>query len=151
MKYIISSYIFRGFLILLFLGVFFYDLSAQDFSLKSYAWRKRILVVFAVDAQDERYKQQILAAKEGEKGFKDRDLVVISIFKNSGLDEKKNTIREDAVRSIRKKYGISNSEFKVILIGKDGGAKKSAIQPFNQQALFNMIDAMPMRQDEIKN
>ncbi len=42
------------------------------------------------------------------------------------------------------------STFAVLLIGKDGGVKLRSGRPFALHALFDAIDAMPMRQDEMR-
>jgi hypothetical protein len=126
------------------------NLFAQNFDLKNYVWRKRILLIFAPNAENELYKRQILATKTGIKDFQERDLIVISIFNQSGFDEKNQSIYIDKVAILRRRYKVLENEFRAILIGKDGGDKASNIQPFKNQQLFNMIDAMPMRQDEVK-
>ena len=39
----------------------------------------------------------------------------------------------------------------MILIGKDGGEKQRWSEPVEPQEFFQIIDAMPMRQDEMKH
>jgi Domain of unknown function (DUF4174) len=151
MTYFIANTAFRLLLFCLFLGTLTNEMHAQNAHLKNYVWHKRVLLVFAPDAQNEAFKQQNLAIKEGKKGFEDRDLVVITIFNASGLDEKNKLLNRETAISLRKKYKVLDDEFKVILIGKDGGAKKTATLPMSNQQLFNLIDAMPMRKDEMKN
>jgi Domain of unknown function (DUF4174) len=127
------------------------EISAQNFDLKNYVWRKRVLLVFAPDAEHESYKQQLRAVKRDKKDFEDRDLIVVSLFAASGLDENNNTINAEKVRILRRKYNILNTEFRAILIGKDGGKKESREKPFDNPQLFKIIDAMPMRKDEMKS
>jgi hypothetical protein len=127
------------------------EISAQTFDLKNYVWRKRVLLVLAPNAENELYKQQLRAIKRDKKDFEDRDLIVISLFVASGLDENNKTISIEKVSALRKKYKISDTEFRAILIGKDGGKKESREKPFDNPQLFKIIDAMPMRKDEIKS
>jgi Domain of unknown function (DUF4174) len=150
MNYFISNTAFR-LLLCLCVALFTDSIAAQNFNLKNYVWRKRVLIVCAPDAQNEAFKQQILVVKDGESGFEDRDLVVVTIFNTSGLDEKNKPIDGETASILRKKYNVSKNEFKVILIGKDGGVKKTATLPLSNQQLFNIIDVMPMRKDEVKN
>ncbi len=128
-----------------------YNVCAQSFDLKDYVWRKRVLLVFASDAENDRLKQQLSAVKSAKTGFEDRDLVVVCVFKASGFDENNKHFNVEKAEALRKKYGVAANVFKVILIGKDGGAKQTATRPFDNQQLFKVIDAMPMRRDEAKS
>jgi Domain of unknown function (DUF4174) len=150
MKYFTLNLDFRLPCLCLVCMLFMTNIKAQNFDLKNYVWRKRVLLIFAVDAQNERFKLQVAALKAGKAGFEERDVVAINIFSQSGVDEKNKPINAEKVMTLRKKYAVSDNEFKVILIGKDGGAKKTTAQPFDNQQLFNLIDAMPMRKDEVK-
>ncbi|MBC8110309.1 MAG: DUF4174 domain-containing protein [Verrucomicrobia bacterium] len=135
----------------LFTTLIFNTMQAQDFDVENYVWQKRVLLVFAPDAEHALFKQQMLSAKENQPGFKERDLVVISIFTTTGFDEKNQAIATEKVKNLRKKYKVSDNEFKVILLGKDGGEKQSSSQAFDSQQLFGIIDAMPMRKREKKD
>ena len=136
--------------VFLLLHCFHNDISAQNFDLKNYVWHKRVLLVFAPNDENKLFKQQILTVKTDEKGFEDRNLVVISLFNRSGFDEKDRPLSIQKVEALRRQYKISEKEFRAILIGKDGGKKESSAQPFKNQQLFKTIDAMPMRKNEIK-
>lgn len=41
--------------------------------------------------------------------------------------------------------------FTILLIGKDGGEKLRSHQPVTTTKLFNIIDAMPMRKEEMRH
>lgn len=50
-----------------------------------------------------------------------------------------------------KKWDIdSSSSFTLILVGRDGGEKLRCTGVVSAEKLFGLIDAMPMRKDEIK-
>jgi Domain of unknown function (DUF4174) len=127
------------------------DICAQNFDIKDYIWRKRVLLIFAPDAENDSFKRQLSAVKEVKTGFEERDLVVICIFPLSGLDERNKPFNAANAIKLRKKFNVAVDDFKVILLGKDGGAKKTSAQPLDMQQLFRLIDAMPMRRDEVKN
>jgi hypothetical protein len=42
-------------------------------------------------------------------------------------------------------------EFEIILIGKDGGVKLRSKTPISLEELFSLIDAMPMRRQEMRD
>lgn len=47
-------------------------------------------------------------------------------------------------------YNIDANDFSVILLGKDGGEKLRKKSFVSAAELFSLIDAMPMRQQEIR-
>ena len=51
---------------------------------------------------------------------------------------------------LRAWLGVGEGAFKAVLVGKDGGAKLSSDQPIGARELAATIDAMPMRQDEMR-
>ena len=44
---------------------------------------------------------------------------------------------------------FSKENFRVILVGKDGGVKRQDTTPVRATTIFEQIDAMPMRQQEM--
>jgi hypothetical protein len=53
--------------------------------------------------------------------------------------------------ALAKRYHIKSGQFTLLLIGRDGGEKYRTHKPVTTQKLFDIIDAMPMRQSEIQN
>ena len=49
-----------------------------------------------------------------------------------------------------KRFGPGTEPFLAVLVGKDGGAKLRAAKPITARELMTTIDAMPMRQDEMR-
>lgn len=106
----------------------------EDLSL--YRWRQRLIVIFAPSPHDQRY----IAAREtmlGQKaGLVERDIVVL-------VDAS-----PDAGGGLRAQLGVDG--FRMLLIGKDGGVKIDRAAPIPAEVLFATIDAMPMRQREMR-
>ena len=71
-------------------------------------------------------------------GLKERDIQVHEVI---GLKPNE---------AMFKKYKASAQIFTFILIGKDGGKKIRSHEPVNLEKLYQIIDAMPMRQAEMK-
>jgi len=107
----------------------------KDLSL--YKGAKRLLVVFATSPEDSMLKNQRKYIVNGFKGFAERDMVVIEIASASS-------------KVLRKKFNAPQAVFSVILVGKDGGRKSLWKKPVEMNKVFALIDAMPMRQREIK-
>ena len=51
---------------------------------------------------------------------------------------------------LRDRFSVPDSQFRVVLIGLDGGAKLTSDEVVPTQRLFGLIDGMPMRQREIR-
>jgi uncharacterized protein DUF4174 len=72
---------------------------------------------------------------EGFAEFLERDLTVVS---------------EIAEGPLHQKYDVPGHAFQVSLIGKDGHTIGNWSKPISSEELFSIIDAMPMRRDEIR-
>ncbi len=60
------------------------------------------------------------------------------------------SIDEANVANLRSQFNVAPQEFRVILVGKDGTAKRHDSNPVEPEVIFNEIDAMPMRQREMR-
>ena len=100
-----------------------------------------------------KFKSQLDQINFESKEFIDRDLVIILLEEDNsrisydGLNTIK-TIDYDSTLSIRNKYDFKN--FKLLLIGKDGGEKYNSNDPININVIYELIDGMQMRKQEIK-
>ena len=52
--------------------------------------------------------------------------------------------------ALRKSLGVGERGFAVVLVGKDGTVKKVWRDPVDPKQIFTVIDAMPMRKDEMR-
>ncbi len=93
----------------------------------------RVLLVFTPSAQDGRFTQQQSFFEGHAAAMKERDLVLVV-----------------GAAPERQRFKVAPVEFTVILIGKDGGEKMRSHQPVTAERLERTIDAMPMRQDEMR-
>jgi len=57
----------------------------------------------------------------------------------------------EAALQARRRFNIPPTDFTVLLLGKDGEEKFRSTKPISIQRLDNVIDAMPMRQQEMKS
>jgi Domain of unknown function (DUF4174) len=110
---------------------------AGSHPLASSRWKERVLVVVGPATQTDAVAQNRIF-KDASKGMSERDVTLIDA---SGADS--NSV------AIRKSLSVSNKQFAVFLVGKDGNVALSSDKPLTADYLFQRIDAMPMRQDEI--
>lgn len=118
-------------------------------AMAAYTWKKRPLVVFAGSAEDESLEKQraIVAASRG--GFAERDMVVVYVV-GSEVSSDLGPGPGMSAAALRSRYGVGAGTFRAVLVGKDGGAKISSGSPLSAGTLFGTIDAMPMRQQEMR-
>ena len=120
--------------------------------------RNRVLLVFAPSGQDPRVQTQIRLLSRHSAEMKERDLVLLPVFLQSGTPTGSDTLRElqpppvsDAEQlALRRQYTIGQTDFAVVLLGKDGGEKFRSTTPVPVERLDQIIDAMPMRKNEMK-
>lgn len=122
----------------------------NDFNLARYRWKNRLLLLFSPSKNDKAYIKQIRDIRENEAEIKDRDLIIFRFFKNSdGYFDNEVIPFEDVKRAYRE-FQMNEDQFSILLIGKDGGVKMNAQHYMQTDDIFNIIDQMPMRQDEMR-
>ncbi len=80
----------------------------------------------------------------------DRDLVIFEILESGPSSMNTNYLDPQAANSLRKKFDLARGAFAVILVGKDGGIKLNRQDQTQLKDIFALIDAMPMRQEEMR-
>jgi hypothetical protein len=93
--------------------------------LAAHRWKHRVLVIDTPRMGSAPYLQQVSVLDAAAAGLKERDLLVIT--------------------------QAPAPAFRVRLVGKDGEVKLDAGTPMTTDTLFALIDAMPMRQEELSN
>ena len=106
--------------------------------LASYVWTSRVLVVTAPSEADPQLVAQRRIYDEGRAGAIERDLVMVVAVGDS-----------PQASALRRRFGLS-AGFQVVLVGKDGSAKLASDKAVSINRLFALIDAMPMRRQEMQ-
>ena len=132
-------------------GASFVNVNAQN--LEKHTWKNRILIVKTSDSASEIYQEQIKEFKNAADELKDRKFV---LYKITGDDFELINFANDELNDAGKIAGkplemiLNDKEnFEVILIGLDGGIKLRQTEVLTKEALFNIVDAMPMRRNEL--
>ncbi len=122
----------------------------RDVELTSYQWKNRLLLVFAQDSSDpsSRKQRSLLAQQEAE--LADRDLLVLWLYDQASGRPADRPIQPETTRRLREELDVPKGGFHVLLIGKDGGVKLRSEAPVQPAHLYKTIDAMPMRQAEMR-
>jgi hypothetical protein len=99
----------------------------------------RQVLLFYTNSGLEKQKAQMAILDAQQKGIFERDINV-QRFPSFGKN-----------LSEWKKWNVdSASSFTIILVGRDGGEKLRSSEVVSAEKLFGLIDAMPMRKDEMK-
>lgn len=127
------------------------NLTAQN--LKSHQWKNRVIIVKTVDKNSKEFQEQRKAFRHSEDELMDRKIVLYEVIGDAIalVDLKSNILNTKGKRSKKLADKLFNKKetFEVILIGLDGGVKLQQTEPLTKEALFGIIDSMPMRQSEI--
>ncbi|MBB6309313.1 DUF4174 domain-containing protein [Xanthobacter tagetidis] len=99
-------------------------------------WQARPVVVFAPSAADPRLADQAARFAAQRAGLSERHMVVLTVT--------------DAADPLRRRLNVAADRFRVLLVGKDGHVAGRWSAPVDPDALFALIDKMPMRRDEMR-
>jgi hypothetical protein len=117
--------------------------------LKSYQWKNRLLLIFAPSPESEEYQVQ-LEHLSNEQELLERDFVLFHIFGQQGGFAGENRLSEKDGVDLRETFEVDKAEFAVVLLGKDGTEKQRWQKPVESSELFSLVDAMPMRREEMR-
>ncbi|KUF12846.1 hypothetical protein AVJ23_01895 [Pseudoponticoccus marisrubri] len=115
----------------------FRPLAPERAELGDLQWQARPVLVFADGPEDQRFRQQMTALRASSDGLAARDIVVLT--------------DTDPSAKGRLRAALAVEGFTVLLVGKDGGVKLRSDEPIATDDLFSTIDAMPMRQREMRD
>lgn len=134
------------------LSLFFILLSAltyQAIDPDQYRWENRLLIVVDNRVETPGRSEQFRSFQDRDSSNRERDLLLITLSGNSvWLDN----VRQGSNASLwRDHFNISPQFRGLLLIGKDGGIKFTSTEHTETQTIYDLIDSMPMRQQEMRN
>jgi hypothetical protein len=112
-------------------------LPGESVDLKEFLWVKRPVVVFADNASDPRFIEQMNFITDRLDDLDRRDVVVLTDTDPSADSDLRRTLRPRG--------------FMLALIGKDGKVELRKPAPWSVRELSRAIDKMPIRQQEIRD
>ena len=127
--------IFSGILLLSFMAIMI-PKELQGIELNQYLWKNRIILTFTEDEDHPDLIRLKAEIKENNCEILNRDLLHFH-FSNNGKPGNLSTKNDQS--------------FRILLIGKDGGIKYESYQYVSLIQLFELIDLMPMRQNEMRH
>jgi hypothetical protein len=123
---------------------------ALSMDLNQFQWENRLLFIFAPQEGDSFFQalQSEISTQPDE--ISERDLVVFKIFETGPSYQENIQLDTRTAAAIRNKFAAPLGQFTCILVGKDGGTKLKRYSPVKLEEIFNLIDAMPMRREEMR-
>jgi hypothetical protein len=109
--------------------------------------RRRLVLVFAPRANAENLAAQRAILSAGREPLAERDVAALFVVGDTVTAEK-GADPGVAAAILRARFGVPGNAFRVILVGKDGGAKLRSNKPLQAETLIATIDALPLRQHE---
>ncbi|MEX1350613.1 MAG: DUF4174 domain-containing protein [Desulfobacterales bacterium] len=118
--------------------------------LSQFRWKNRLLFLFAPNRSHPLFDvlQKSIATQQAEVA--DRDLVIFEILESGTSRLDTCDLDPQVAQSLRDKFDVSPGRFAVILVGKDGGTKLNRQEQTQLEDIFALIDAMPMRMEEMR-
>jgi len=110
--------------------------------LRTSRWQHRVLLVGAPTATQADFQRQKALLAASEKGLAERDFRIIEVL----YDQLVPADRQCWTQQL----GQPLAGFRVVLIGKDGGVKRTETQPLAPAEIFGTVDKMPMRRQEMR-
>lgn len=147
MKSIFTAILFSFFLI----PSFTQAQEVEYFDLGDYKWQNRVLLIFSPNTYNADYREQVEFLKNMNGGIKERDLKIFYALEQSSASVKGALLPDEAISELRSDFGVSSSEYTVLLIGKDGTEKLRTDAALPAEDLFSEIDSMPMRKLEMRD
>ena len=122
--------------------------AAMAAELSDYRWERRPLLIFAPAESDPRLVETMRRIEASRCDFVDRDMVLGRIVTDGTSTLEGHLIGTNQAQRLISKFGISTDSFSVVLIGKDGGEKLRVADVPDLQAIYAVVDGMPMRARE---
>ena len=122
----------------------------RPFSMSAFRGRKRPLLLFAEDEGDARLRRQLSALEATRDRFDEREVALVVILSTGASRADGRALTTDDADRLRAAYGVARSEFALRLVGKDGTLKWQGRDSVPMDDIYALIDAMPMRREEIR-
>jgi hypothetical protein len=118
--------------------------------LGQYRWKQRLLFLFSPSPKIPAYQALRKELDGSQGGVRERDLLVFHVLEQGPSVVGSREINPQAAENFRRRFGVRQGAFTVVLVGKDGGVKLQQSGPVTLAEIFGLIDSMPMRQREMQ-
>ncbi len=113
-------------------------------------WNNRLIVLSADAASDSEFDTQRRSLLRDAPALDERHLIVIELRSDGGRFGDR-TVDAEGIADLRRRWDIPTDGFHAVLVGKDGRSKRRWSTVFDPAEMHDLIDTMPMRQDEMRS
>ena len=124
--------------------------NAMSMDLEQFQWKNRLLFLFAPDDENPIFQKFQNEIKSQSAEVENRDLVIFEVLEKGLSRMNRAQLERQVADSMRKRFNAPRHKFTLILIGKDGGTKMKRHAQTRLKEVFELIDSMPMRQNEMR-
>lgn len=117
---------------------------AVEDQLKSFRGSTRLLIVFGPSETDGQVTTQLENFRNNHDALNERDVRVFSVLESAA------PAAGGTPADWRRRFDVGPNNFTVVLVGKDGTEKHRWVQPVSLAEIETLVDAMPMRQAEMR-
>jgi hypothetical protein len=137
---------------LIFMGMAWGNALADSpvMDLDAFKWKNRLIFLFAPHADDPMLEALRREISSRPQAVKERDLVIFEILESGDSRMDATPIDPQTATLLRERFGIPPKTFTLVLVGKDGGVKLRQNGTVELEAVFALIDSMPMRRNEMR-
>ncbi len=146
----VLPHIFAMRLILTAIAASFLAVSAHGEPLDAYLWKNRLMIIFAPSLDDHQLVDQRELNVHAIEGLKARDMVVFAVIGGDRVNPELGPAPAGDAADLRRRFGIAESRFAIVLVGKDGTEKFRSAAPVDLSVVFDIVDGMPMRRREMR-
>lgn len=115
----------------------------------AWAWKYRLVAVFAPDTGSASLAEQRERLAAVRQEMLSRDMVVVEVVDGRTEPLLGADLAIDGA-ALRNYAGKTDDGFEVVLFGKDTGVKLRSTDPVSANAVFELVDRMPMRRREVR-
>ncbi|MBD3275231.1 MAG: DUF4174 domain-containing protein [Candidatus Marinimicrobia bacterium] len=138
---------------ILLIPVFTLKLSGEEpmnISMDDFLWENRPILIFVESPENANYQALTQQIEQERAGIKDRDIVILHLISKGQSFLGDRPISKESARNIRQRFQPNSEVMTVVLVGKDGTEKARKTGLIDITTFFPIIDAMPMRQREMR-
>lgn len=114
--------------------------------LESHLWQDRVVVLLTHDVNTPDYIKQVQALSASKDGLIERDILLYHVVQHSYVKQDARVLPHIPASRFMDYFDASRHAFTVMVIGKDGTEKLRKHTFITTDALFALVDAMPMQQ-----
>ncbi len=123
--------------------------SAFGSALQKFWWESRLIILFSPSTLNSNFNTQKRDVESSIGGMLERQMLIVKVVGQRPV--KVNGVIDTTLNGskLRSEYRVLKKQFSVVLIGKDGDEKGRWLKPVRLEKIFDLVDEMPMRINEI--